>query len=91
MPLSRKLQDLKKEGFFTKKDLLDRLYKEGFFSNAVSLWKYEKAGIIKKPKKYHTIKNMGWEVRLYTQEEIDNIVTELKLLPIKTRLDVSKK
>lgn len=74
-----------KKNYITKKQLLEILKKEGFFSNTQSFWVYEKKGIIKKPAKSYTMKN-GWEVGLYTKKEVDDIVTAIKLLPVKKRI-----
>lgn len=90
MPLSRKLQELKKQGFFTIQDLLKRLESEGFFCTRQSMWNYEKKGILPRPKCVKKLYNNTWDIRLYTQEEIDTIISILKKLPSKKQINVSK-
>lgn len=56
---------------FTKKDLQEALKKAGLSWSYKAILKYERAGIISKPKTTAYL-------RLYSREEIDNIVKELR-------------
>lgn len=75
------------KGLFTVKDLLERLGKEGFFSNRSSLYGLEKTGIIPQAqrKKIHNV-----ETRVYTTEDIENIISIVKSLPNRKRLSYVK-
>lgn len=60
---------------FTKKDLLSRLREENLPCSLNSLLKMEREGIITKPAQ---MMNYGYgEIRIYTQEEIEDIIFNL--------------
>lgn len=62
---------------YTKKHLLDALEKEGLPASYKSLLKYEKLGIIPTNNTAEGLGNAGnW--RLYTEDDIKNIVAKVK-------------
>lgn len=76
-----------KKGYYTKNDLLKKLRQKGFFSNAWSLWKYTRDGILPKPKKTYTLKQ-GWKAGLYSEQEVAEIIAILSSLPVQKRIRV---
>lgn len=79
------------KGELTIKDLIAVLIKKGFLdkrtqlqSHRRTIWDWEKAGTIPKPK-YKKLPN-GWNARVYSKEDIDEIVKVLNSYPIKKTL-----
>lgn len=73
-----------KEKDLTIKDLILRLKKEGFASSKRTIWMWENQGVI--PKAERAILPNGWEGRVYTKEEIQQIVNILRVSPQKKTL-----
>ena len=74
------LDELKKN-WLTPEDLYKALKEEGYSANIDSLKRWEKAGIIPLPKRVNVRSN---EWRVYTKEDIEKIITHLKMRTKKT-------
>lgn len=82
MPLPKRL---KKEGIFTVRDLLSRLSREGFFKNKKTLWMLENKGVLPQPRRMAINK---WNMRIYSKEEIDDILRIVRSLKFRKRIHV---